>query len=536
MVQLVLTTLLAAPGWTADLRPTPALEELTIAGDGAPAGVVRLPPRGVVELTIDGPAAITLRLIGLREKRGLRLRRPGRATVRVDRGKRTILRPKRRARKGWSVEGRPRWVPTRERRTVVEVDEGAHVLQIRLRGARVGMALAVEVERPETVVPAPPEPPPEPPPPPPAPPAPAEAPEEPPLPGPGTEPDEPARDPPAAPPEPSVRLLTRAPQQTIQGPDGRGEFVAASVEQGLLLEVIGPCILVLDLHAHRSNAEAASLRPVIVGVMIDEVLLQTVAVDQAASDDYSTDAPYQVSERVTLRVPVEAGTHELRLTLSDAAVLGMSVRAQLQASTPEPGLLSTTGARAADLRARDPDEVYGTLGVGAIGAAFLPSGLTHFGWMVRGEVDLAIPIAGSRLAIALTGGYLTALEPRTFADRRAPGGRARVNLTLTEVPILAEARWSAPLPSPFGIELGVGGGALLVWTEMRALRAARSDDMAVAPAAVAELTFMLELGPGVITAGGGYILGQPLDTPTLGEFDPGGAWAGLGYRFVIGGD
>jgi len=96
------------------------------------------------------------------------------------------------------------------------------------------------------------------------------------------------------------------PLTTITGPKGTEKLLKVSITDGLELDALGPGRMIFEIHAHRDKNQAESLKPVIVGVMIDDVLIQTLAVDQPASPELkAAGESYTPSVRVTLRVPVE---------------------------------------------------------------------------------------------------------------------------------------------------------------------------------------------------------------------------------------
>ncbi|MFC1609358.1 hypothetical protein ACFL6C_00230 [Myxococcota bacterium] len=529
MLPLVLTTLVAAPAWATDLEVSPPPADLLLQGKGAPAEVGHIRRKKKLVIRIEGPAKLVLRFVGLRERLGKKIRSPGKATVQVDKEKRKVVRLKNKRRKKWAVAKHPRWLPTGERMLSLEIDEGSHTILIRAQSsARVGVGIIIDREPGTAAQPTP------------------DAADATPQIGDPTEsveiePAEPSlmtAPSSIAPVEPGFSVPGSMPSHTLAGPHGEETFFRVGIEKGMVLDAFGPGQLLLDIHAHRHDSQPESLRPIIIGVMVDDVLLQTLAVDQGASRVYRTSEPdFAPSDRVTLRVPLGTGTHQVRLTLSDSAVLGASIRPRFEAlmSASEPGILTAEVARADDLVIKTTlPEVYGTVAVGALGAGFLPTNLSHFGYLAQIDTDFAIPVAGPHFSMGLSAAFCRVEEPRTFPDRRADKGSAHVNLTLTSMPIFAEARWAAPLPPPWGVQVGLGGGALLVWPAVRALRATAKDPLEVTPAGVGQVTFMLEAGPGAFVLRVGFMVAKPIDSDSLSTFDAGGGFAGLGYRFIFG--
>src|SRR5207247_2442202 len=115
----------------------------------------------------------------------------------------------------------------------------------------------------------------------------------------------------------------------------RQPFTLGPGTHKIILGPMRPAVLGCGLIAEcaqRAQEQADSLRPVIVGLLIDEVLAQTISMDQPATADFRSEgAAYALSARATLRAPIAAGHHRVRLTLSDNAVLGVSMRPRFSA-------------------------------------------------------------------------------------------------------------------------------------------------------------------------------------------------------------
>ncbi len=204
----------------------------------------------------------------------------------------------------------------------------------------------------------------------------------------------------------------------------------------------------------------------------------------------------------------------------------------------EPGLLTVEAARRADLHAGSAvPEVSGTTSVGLSAAVLVPSSMKHAGMVGMIEASFGIPVAGPRLALGLYGGVSRTEDPRLIADDRAPLGTAPINLIVTMIPIVLDAHWSAPLPSPIAVEAGLGGGAVLLWTELRAGGVRSKEGVNVGAIGWLQVTALLEAGPGAVFVRVAFVAGVPLTFGSLRNFDPGGALAAFGYRLtLVGGD
>ncbi len=538
----LLCVVLGLPSWVDENTTRPRPAPLPITGETAPEDLVHVRPKKKTTLQLTGPLTLELTVVGLREKRGPRLLPPGKATIRLGRAKPIAVRPSKTT-TNWTVAKRPRWLPTEPVTLTLEVPAGRQRLIITPHAsARLGFGLGLRVLPPADAAATPPEadlPPPSAEPPAPPPVEPAVDPSEPALPD-----DEPEMlGAPAIVPEPEVlaaagfAVPTPPAQITVRGPNGDEPFYRVGIDDGLGLDSVGPGVLQFDIHALRDERQLESLKPVIIGVMVDEVLLQTLAVDRPASPVYQivgeSAAP---SERVTLRMPIDAGAHRVRLTLSDTAVLGTAIRPTFVDATAvtEPGLLSAEVARAADLTPVALPEVYGSVALGLLGGVLVPAAGRSVGWLSQLDTDFAVPVAGPRFSLGLTAGFGQVEDPRRYPDSRLSAGRGRVNLRWNHLPLLAVARWSVPLPRPWGIEVGLGGGVCLAWGELRARQAVITQPLAVAPAGVGQLTLMLELGPGALVLRGSHTLAMPIDTGRVRGYDLGGSFAGLGYRFIFG--
>jgi hypothetical protein len=496
-------------------------------------------------------------MFGLTERRGRKTRGPGHALVTVERHEPRKVSLSGARVTAWKIAQRPRWRATAEVRLTLRVPSGEHTIRIATSPAAVaGAGLIIEAagvpagvsyepplpDRPlrtgleEPALPSTPREPT------------SSGVEEPPLPGQFFEPALPAIEEPAllaAPDVPSAghrnaRMTMVGAQpatHVVASPVGRERFLAVRVDDRLRLAVYGPGLLELAVHAHRAESISESLRPVIVSVLVDEVLTQNVSIVQGPSPEYRIEgAPFLPSLRVNVRVPIEDGRHEVQLTLSDSAVLGASILPRFVDLTDvdEPGLLTAKAARAGGLRAGPAvPEVSGTFGLGIAAAAWLPSGMQHVGMAALADGTLGLPVAGPRVSVGLVAGYGRTEDPRPFADWRVPSGASRANVVVSTVPLIANARWSAPLPQPVAVEAGLGAGVQLLWTEVRSRGIRLRYGPRVTPTGFVDVALLVRVGPGAFFARGAYLAAAPIDTDRLRGFDASGGIASVGYRWAL---
>ena len=552
MLTFVALVLVANPTWVTDTKMKPPAKPLVLSGQGAPTDIMIVVAKKKTTLTVAGPAKLTITLIGIAEKKGKNPGTAGAVEVKLDKSKpQKVTFPAEIA--TFTIDKKPRWTATPPQVVELNLTDGKHTLQLTPAptvklGFGLGIAIAQEAAKLPEVATAEPVPPPDQPPPPPesspAQPSPAAGGgEEPALAGNGAEPD--IMGGPSAVPEPAplgtegyTFVGSPPPLTTLTGPKGSEKLLKVSINDGLELNALGPGRMIFDIHAHRDKDQQESLKPVIVGVMIDDVLIQTLSVDQPASPDLkATGETYTPSLRVTLRVPVEPGSHRVRLTLSDSAILGASIRPRFEAlsSAEEPTVLSAEVARSEDLKAAAPlPEVYGSGGLSLLVAGWAPTAFPQAGAMAELDLNFQIPVAGPRLAAGLWVGYGRVDYNHNYADDRRTSGVSRSHLQVTNIPVFLEVRWSAPIAAPFGLEAGVGGGVLL--TRIVDRSAGGTNDPGLKPVAggVLQATGLYELGPGALLLKVQLIASKPSKSDVVRTFDAGGAVASLGYRLTFG--
>jgi hypothetical protein len=333
---------------------------------------------------------------------------------------------------------------------------------------------------------------------------------------------------------PGVRPPADAARHVIAGARGADEFLVARTEATLRLALTGPGALILELHAHRREGDLRTLEPAVLGVLLDDVLVQTLALDGPVDPGLTVaGADYGLSERLVVRLPVPLGEHTLELTLSDNAVLGASVRPRMVATNAEePDVLDLGTARRGDLRAEAPTLAQPAFGLSAFGGVWAPNAMTQVGaggWLSAGW---AVPVAASRLWLELGAGLGRAELSQRIED---PSGAARVWMRASAVPILATATWSAALPlSRLHLDAGLGGGAVVSWVEARYRRIPTRSGTRVSPAGTVHAGIAVDVGPGAVVARFQIIAALPFNTPAVVEYDPGWLSGLLGYRVELG--
>ncbi|MBI5508886.1 MAG: hypothetical protein HY903_09045 [Deltaproteobacteria bacterium] len=553
MLSALLFVALLQPAPAAGYTLTPSLTPLALTGDDAPADALWLAPKKKVTVVLSGPTKLTLTFVGLADKKSKKPVTTGGVTVKVDREAATqIVFAK--AVPGLEVTTKATGAVAAavvEKRDLA-LGVGPHLLQISPGpGAKHGVGLVITTT-PEAVAP-PPSPPtaevtpdtspaPEvvaapPPPPLPAGPAPVES-----TTGAAAEPDIMAG--PAATPASAVDAAGYTfigpppPLATIVGPRGNDKLLKVSLAEGLELQAVGPGTMVFTIHAHRDPAVQESMQPVIVGVLVDEILIQTLSVDQPPSNELRFEGEtYTPAVRVTLRVPVEPGLHRVRLTLSDSAVLGASIRPELQPLAPseEPSVVSAEMARARDLRAQAPAvETHGNTGVGLLVGGQLPASLGAAGFAAQLDASFPIPVVG-RLAAGLSVAFAQVSDSIRYADPRSRSGASTADIRLRTVPILVEARFAAPVSDPFGVEVGAGGGVMLASAAVESGDASANGGLKALGTAVLQTTVLFGIGPGAVLAKVQGMVSQPLNAGVVRNFSPAGVSVTLGYRLTFGG-
>ncbi|MEE8409709.1 MAG: hypothetical protein V3T05_08895 [Myxococcota bacterium] len=548
---------LGAPQWASDhhLKPPP-VTKLSIIGSGVPAELVIMPKRKA-SLEIDGPGRLRIRAWGLMKKQGRRFSDPGKLTIKIGKTKKSIeLSGK--VLKYWSVDKRKTWRVGYPSVLTFKLHAGTNMIVIvPSRKAAQGYAMVVEVERPgepaaaepavaklattEPVAEAPAAAEPTIPQPPILPPPEDDA---PPLMGTSAPDDVDLPDLAASPlasatMSPGMTVDGSPPTRKISAPGGSLDFYQISIDDGLQIDVTGPGSLVLHLHAHRSEALAASLEPVVVGLLLDDVLVHTVSVDQPASERFRfTDVEYLPSRRVTVRIQIPVGKHVLQLSLSDNATLGASVRPQFVVigETEEPSVLDFDSAREGDLRASGVlgAEVAGGGRVGVVAGAWLPNSLPAPGATVAVDVALGIPSLARGASIGFFAGFSRVTTTRHFEDPRKPDGQGRMPFTLSNAPIFLDVRWSLGMPvDGLSIDLGAGGGVLITWTDTRSRQGHVESGLRLVPGGIAQATVDYQIGPGSVMVKIAAIIAQRWSAANVNDFDSGAFMLSAGYRFSI---
>ncbi|MFC1609359.1 outer membrane protein [Myxococcota bacterium] len=539
MIPVLLAGLASAPAWTADLelQPKPP-DSAKVSAPDVPEGVVVMPPRRKASLKVKGPGVLRVRAWGLMKKAGLELSDPGRLRIWIGTVRRKNIELSTKPLEGWRVRGKPRWRVSEERELTVPLAKGTHRVSIshQLKRGAIGYALLVAVEPPETT-PETPEP------------AASVTTEEPPqTPAPDARPDIEAEvtpeqeEPnlvanPTPAPEPGFEVRGSPERHRVNGPGGIEEVIRMGIDPSLELGVVGPGSLVLRLHAHRSQTRPETLEPVVLAILLDDVLVQTVALDQAPTNDYAAEGnKFWMSGPATVRVPVPAGSHKLQLSLSDNAVLGASVKPRFgPLAADEPEVLDIGAARRDDLRAVDSAAPKGGVGIAVLGGLWTPHALSEVGGGGLLEGSYAIPVVDSRLLINLSVGLGYTDATRHIPDADVPKGRSRVRVKISAVPLLLGATWSAPMPiRALTIDAGAGAGVVLSWTTTRSRKAEESSGE-VAPALGINAGVGYALGPGAALLRFHLITGLPWSDNNINSFDPGSVMVGLGYRVDLGG-
>jgi hypothetical protein len=280
------------------------------------------------------------------------------------------------------------------------------------------------------------------------------------------------------------------------------------------------------VHVHRYESSPETLKPLLLGFLLDDVLVETVSLTTPATDEFSVrGAPYALSGRVAVRVGVPLGEHRVQLSLSDNAVFGASVRPHFLALGEKgPPVLDVGAALAAgDTRRRAL--------LGVIGGLWTPAALPNLGVSATLEGGLAIPVHSTRLLVHLSATLGFAEASRQIEDTNAADGESRVWVRQTTVPIIAGATWHAPMPiAGLSVELGLGGGLVLNQTQPRYRRVDAETGIGVAPALSAWAGAGFEVGPGTVLVRATVVTAVPYSDETVKDLDPGALQVGSGYR------
>ncbi|OGQ91748.1 MAG: hypothetical protein A2289_11885 [Deltaproteobacteria bacterium RIFOXYA12_FULL_58_15] len=546
------------------LKPQP--DETRLAG-AVPSEAVIIPAKRKTSLEVQGPGILRVRAWGLMKKSGHSLSAPGSLRVWVGTVRRMTLALSDKALDDVSVTGKPRWRVGEERELSFPITEGTHTVSIlhqNKKGA-IGYALLVQVDVPTvepptdgtqpnlaqsnagevghpsdagepTLVAGEPKP----------------AVSDPDMvdagpdlaiaePSPTAETNRPQAEPglvsspvTVTSAEPGLEIAGVLKRHTITAAGGSNEYYQVAIDPGLALNVVGPGTVLLTIHAHRSQMQPQTLSSVVLGILLDDVLVQTLALDQPASEDFRTPDPnYQLSQPVAVRVPIPVGAHKLQMSLSDTAVLGASVRPDFVAvGNEEPPILGIDAARKGDLRTSERPQ--GGVSFAILGGTWAPNAFAEVGGAGLFEANFAIPISSSQLLIHFVAGYGMADASRQVADFNSPEGVSRVRIGLTTVPVLLGATWSAPTPaSGLLLEVGASGGAILTWAKTRYRRVDADSGPNVTPALNVLAGAGYRVGPGCVLARVYVTSGIPWSSDNIDGLDPGAVMAAVGYRLEL---
>lgn len=584
---VAMALVLAAPPWAVAVGAGKA-PSVEVRGVDAPGAAILMPPRKPTILTFKGPATLRLRLFGL-SKKGSRAASAGAVQVRIDSGppEDVTLDPTPVA--GWTIVKRPLWQASAVASLTLSIPAGKHrVVLTPSPAAKLGALLIADLVRADapaaavTELAAPPaavttaETPPSPsaeagaPTSAIAPPsangiaagspsagpttdvpanttgesaqrastnaeAPPDASPEIPL-APGSAPSVVADEPPLPSPA-SFKIVGESPvARRIAGPRGVEEFVHVEAERGLLLDVSGPSTLVVDLHAHLLATRPETLEPVALGVLIDDVLVQTVTLDPTPSDEYAPaegeSAQWKLSRRATLRIPAGPGTHRVHLSPSESAVLGLSARPSLEAvSASEPLLAVSLDARSTrGGGGAGPSGGGVELTVTATAGAYGDLATRAPGMLGQASADLSLVLGRHRLGVGVSAGLRRVEATLGFVDWRTPSGVTTATLTVTSAPVALEAAWRAALGGSFSLGLSLGGGVLVSTATVLAQGGQQTSRAVIAPLGTGALVFGMRAGPGSVVLRLQGSATAPADVGPLRRYSASGVAVLIGYR------
>lgn len=354
--------------------------------------------------------------------------------------------------------------------------------------------------------------------------------------------------------EPSFTVPTPLPPSlTLRSRDGDESFFFVDHQKDFVVDVLGPGIMSFDAHAHRAADKPSTLEPVMIGVLLDDVLVQTLAVRQGIDSSVtawrgSEAEGYAVSQRALLQLQVPPGRHRVSLSLSDAAALGASIRPHFEklptvqeavvaeASPPEPPSYPEPPPPLEEMSARTEDTVLavapiegiaprerekGALGV--LAGAWFPSDVPTVGGIVTLE---GVITPSEMFGIGFSGGLAYA----RYATSAAPVRPGDVNVSLFAVPATADVRLRAAVSRSVALIAAGGVGARLSWSSVSASGISGSSSASVRPIAVAHLTCAIR----VSTSGELLVRGQymPRLSSTEQRVDQTSTYAALvGYAF-----
>lgn len=544
VLSLLWPVIVSAPVWAGELnlRP-PAAFEIGVEGDEAPSDLMILPAGRFSSLTINGPGRVELSFYGIESTRGRRKRGPGKITVRQDRQPPRII-DLRGERRSWRVPSRPEWRLTEVRRLDLELTRPKTVVVLRPnRRAKQGVVLRAkwlpDGAQPPPVAPVS------------GPQTNASVDTEPPLVAADAEPPLVAAE--AEPPivsdveakpveavEPGFTIdEPRAASQLVRAERGDALFLKLTTELGLRLEARGTGVLVFDYHAHRDSARPPSLEPVVIGMLLDDVLVDTLAIRQPATDEYTVaGADYQLSERTQFQLTVPSGRHRVELSLSDNALAGGSIRVRFASTdleavnATEPPVPPTPPplVRLPPSTSDPQPTSSGWVGLGIGGDVVRSNNTGAIGG--GGHLELFVMPGGvSRmLGFGLQSGFRAVETSSSIADPRLGGSSTSVRLIERSVPILADIRVSLEAGDTAWM-LGVGGGGLVSWAQTDAASSRLETDVEWVWAAMAHFTGLIRLGPGWLSMRVQWTATEPTQRENLRDFDAGVGTVGLGYVF-----
>lgn len=504
----------------------PPTAPLNIIGPNAPRDVALMPRRTKEVLSIAGPVRLRLQFFGLIKRVGRRVQGPGQVTVSVDDGPLQLVELIPTVQTRWSAAKHPRWQVTEMREMEVALAAGPHVITLAPSNAVVlGYGLHVGIE---TVgePPAAQLPPPD---------VVAGESEQAPVTAPvaAIAVVEPSSAPPevVAPMAPGFVLTDQAPPTVrVTGAQGTVDFLHVTIDSGLHLRVVGPGLVVLEVHANRSNNHPETQQPIVVGILLDDVLVQTVALDQPLTDRARVEnAPFELARRVTVRLPIKAGGHDLSLSLSDNATDGITLRPTFEPlSAVEPTLQTPESAREGDLVASDLNTA-GTIGIGLLAGGFVPWDIGSAGVGASLEGRMRLPALGDHALLTISAGAAAATNERDVADVRAPQGRMRLSTTLLQAPLTIDLRWQAAVTRSVALEAGGGIGLLVSRVTTSALGAESSTGVQAGVVGELVLGMSMASGPGRLLARAALLAGNALDTATVRHMSTGGVMLLVGY-------
>jgi hypothetical protein len=515
LAAVVLHTTLAQATGEFTLRPAPGASQ-QVSGHGVAGGTYVLAPKRPTFIDVQGPAALTLTLSGVVKKRG------GSAVVVQVRGGKGGMKTVTlggAVQAGVSVPKRPAFGLTSSKTVELEVGRGPQTVSVKVMS---GMAVAVAVQTHVVIDDG------------------------------ASEDAEPSlvskvgADTVSA-DEPSFVVAAPQPAQLpLVGPAGQESFFAVDAEHDFVVDASGPGLMSFDFHAHRSKARPETLEPVVVGVLLDDVLVQTLSIDRPEDPAFRlVGRDYGVTARTLLQLQVPPGRHRVALSISDNASLGASIRPRFEklpsvresvAAVPPPDPPEPPPApppppdeqpAAVVIAMPASDDVYTA-----------PLSKAHFGVLAGAwfptEVATAGPAAQVEVVIEparLVGiGVIAGFGYAHYTTSAAPLRTGDVDVNIYTVPITGDVRLRAPLSRHIALVVGGGAGARLSWGSTR------SDGGESDGALKARLIAIAHASLTYATADGEWVLrGQYMPTIAANDsmriYDGGATTVMLGYSF-----